>query len=324
MEDARETTTLASSPSEDWVSNASMAEGGEATMVQDTPFTVPVSKQTLLAIGVYLTVVGVTSTLGNSMFVMVLRRRLRVISDGQTVLLMSAAFCDLSISITGYPYTTISAFRGEWIFGDVICKMYGFLCFTLNEVQMNTLVVIAIFRYVSVCRPQFNHLLTPDLARRCLVVVWFYCLVWTVAPLLGWSSYTREPFQVSCSTDWHDRSVSGIIYSFCLVVFCFLVQLAALVVCYYKILMKSRELRLRWPETNPKLCLNDEEDINISEGIKCCKYYICVCESNFKNGVEKHVLWVNVMMVFSFIIFWTPYAIISILSIFKKDLSAFW
>ncbi|XP_042209195.1 rhodopsin, GQ-coupled-like [Homarus americanus] len=205
------------------------------------------------------------STVGNSTFLVVLRRRLRAVSDGQTVLLMNAAFCDLGISITGYPYATISAFYGDWLFGDVICQLYGFLCFTLNEVQMNTLVVIAVFRYVSVCRPQFS-----------------------------------------------------------LVVFCFLLQLVILIVSYYKILNKSRHLQLGWPDTDPRLFHVGEDDVNSSEGIKCCKYYVCLCESNFKNGVEKHVLWVNMMMVLSFIIFWTPYTVVSIISVFHTDLDTFW
>ncbi|KAK7066577.1 hypothetical protein SK128_007734, partial [Halocaridina rubra] len=263
-----------------------------------------------------------SSTLGNSTFVVVLRRRLRSITDGQTILMLNMAFCDLGISITGYPYTTVSAYMGRWVFGDIMCQLYGFLCFTLNEVQMNTLVVIAIFRYVSVCRPQFKHLLTASLAKRCLMLVWLYCLLWTVAPLLGWSRYVQEPFSVSCSTDWHDRSFAGIAYSVCLCLFCYLTQVAILILCYYKILSKSRQLQLRPPETDPKLYVyGDEESL---KGIKCCKHYVCVCESSFKNGVEKHVLMMNILMVLSFIVFWTPYAIVSLISMYNADLSAFW
>ncbi|KAK3864128.1 hypothetical protein Pcinc_030162 [Petrolisthes cinctipes] len=33
---------------------------------------------------------------------------------------------------------------------------------------------------------------------------------------------------------------------------------------------------------------------------------------------------VNLLMVLSFIFFWTPYALTSIVSVFKSDLSAFW
>ncbi|XP_063853998.1 rhodopsin, G0-coupled-like isoform X2 [Scylla paramamosain] len=255
------------------------------------------------------------------MFVVVLRRRLRALRDGQTVLLLNAACCDLAISLTGYPYSTLSAFCGGWFFGDVMCQLYGFLCFTLNEVQMNTLVVIAVFRYISICRPQFKYLLTPSLARRCLLVVWVYCLLFTVAPLLGWSRYTLEPSTVSCSTDWHDRTTAGIAYSLSLVIFCFLVQVAGLVICYSKIFTKSRRLYLRRPNLFPPDA-NDEYSAN--EAAEGCKYYLCLCEKSFKNRVEKHVLWVNLLMVLSFVTFWTPYALTSVVSIFRDDLGLFW
>ncbi|XP_042878140.1 opsin-5-like [Penaeus japonicus] len=229
------------------------------------PASVPLSREAMLAIAVYLTVVGLTSTVGNSIFVTVLRHRLKTISDGQTVLLLNSALCDLGISITGYPYTTVSSYVGRWIFGDVMCQMYGFLCFTLNQVQMNTLVIIAIFRYISICHPQFKHLLKPGLAKQCLVAAWLYGVAWSTPPLLGWSRYVKEPFEASCSTDWYDRSPSGIAYSICLVVFCYLVHVTCLAICYQKILYKSRQLQLSLPETNPKLSLYGVDDVNISE-----------------------------------------------------------
>ncbi|XP_050707468.1 uncharacterized protein LOC126992698 isoform X2 [Eriocheir sinensis] len=283
----------------------------------------PISRENLLVIGIYLLVVGFTSTIGNCLFVAVLKRRLKALRDGQTVLLLNAACCDLAISLTGYPYSTLSSFYGGWFFGDVMCQLYGFLCFTLNEVQMNTLVVIAVFRYISVCRPQFKYLLTPALARRCLLCVWVYCLLFTAPPLLGWSRYVLEPSAVSCSTDWHDRTPAGVAYSMSLVVFCFLVQVFALVVCYTKIFTKSKSLSLRRPD--PALENHRDDDrSSAGEDAGGCKYYVCLCERSLNNRVDKHVLWVNLLMVLSFITFWTPYALTSIVSIFRDDLGTFW
>ncbi|XP_045119135.1 uncharacterized protein LOC123509077 isoform X2 [Portunus trituberculatus] len=166
-----------------------------------------------------------------------------------------------------------------------------------------------------------EYLLTPSLARRCLLVVWVYCLLFTVAPLLGWSRYTLEPSTVSCSTDWHDRTTAGIAYSLSLVVFCFLVQVAGLVICYTKIFTKSRRLYLRRSNLFPPDAY-DEYSTNEAGG--GCKYYLCLCEKSFKNRVEKHVLWVNLLMVLSFVTFWTPYALSSVVSIFRDDLGIFW
>ncbi|ROT62698.1 hypothetical protein C7M84_019413 [Penaeus vannamei] len=200
-----------------------MGEDDDASVPR--PPTAPLSREVMLAIAVYLTVVGLTSTVGNSIFATVLRHRLKTISDGQTLLLLNSALCDLGVSITGYPYTTISSYAGRWI---------------------------------------FEHLLKPSLAKRCLVAAWLYGLAWSTPPLLGWSRYVREPFETSCSTDWYDRSLSGIAYSICLVVFCYSVHVTCLAICYQKILYKSRQLQLALPETNPKLSLHGGDDINMT------------------------------------------------------------
>ncbi|XP_068206563.1 visual pigment-like receptor peropsin isoform X2 [Palaemon carinicauda] len=312
-------------PDETDVSNSTMDSNATdwTSEVETKSSVAPVSRNVLFFIGVYLTFVGLASTFGNSIFAIVLRRRLRALCDGQTILLLNVAICDLGISITGYPYTTVSAYVGRWIWGDTMCRVSGFLCFTLNEVQMNTLVFIAIFRYVTVCHAEFRHMLTNDLAKKCVAIAWLYSIFWTAPPLIGWSRYILEPYSVSCSTDWHDRSPSGIAYSVCLVVFCYVVQVALLVLCYHGILTKSRKLQLRHPETNPKLYLQNEEEFVQPYSVKCFDC-ICICETSFQNGVEKHVLMMNLLMVVSFLVFWTPYAIISLISIFKKDLKIFW
>lgn len=48
-----------------------------------------------------------------------------------------------------------------------------------------------------------------------------------------------------------------------LVVFCFAVHVICLAICYQKILYKSRQLQLSLPETNPKLSLYGNDDINM-------------------------------------------------------------
>ncbi|KAK3864129.1 hypothetical protein Pcinc_030163 [Petrolisthes cinctipes] len=84
-----------------WVSSTEEgdAEGevGEGYLISTRPeFTIPLSTEVLIAVGVYLLIVGLISTVGNSVFLVVLRRRLRVLRDGQTVLLINAALCDLA------------------------------------------------------------------------------------------------------------------------------------------------------------------------------------------------------------------------------------
>ena len=97
---------------------------------------------------------ALTSTIGNTSFIVVLLRSRTLLRDAHYVLLLVIAVCDLSISISGYPFTIISSFYGDWIFGDAMCKAYAFCCFTFSSTSAHTLVVISIFRYVAICRPE--------------------------------------------------------------------------------------------------------------------------------------------------------------------------
>ena len=77
---------------------------------------------------------ALVATTGNSFFVAVLLRSRALLRDPHMILLLTLAVCDLGISVFGFPYTVASSFAGEWLFGDHICQIYAFSCFTLSMV----------------------------------------------------------------------------------------------------------------------------------------------------------------------------------------------
>ena len=74
------------------------------------------------------------ATVGNSSFITVLLRSRKIRTDAHLLLLLAIALSDLSISVVGYPFVIISCYCGEWIFGDVACQLYAFLCYTFSMV----------------------------------------------------------------------------------------------------------------------------------------------------------------------------------------------
>jgi len=101
----------------------------------------------------------------------------------------------------------------------------------LGQISACVLVVISVFRYIIICKPQISikmhklscfelrlylflfffcylfykeYRLTPRLCSFCIIGAIAYALIWTVTPFLGWSSYTYEPFRTSCSFDWYN------------------------------------------------------------------------------------------------------------------------
>ena len=55
-------------------------------------------------------------------------------------------------------------------------------------------------------------------------------LVWSLAPLLGWSEYSLEGALISCSVEWNKRTVSVMSYNITIAVFVFVVPMLVFII----------------------------------------------------------------------------------------------
>ncbi|XP_048249181.1 opsin-5-like [Haliotis rufescens] len=251
-----------------------------------------------LATSVYLATIGIIATFGNGLVCYVILRSKKLRSRPHNMLLVNMAFSDLCITAFGYPYTTISGFANKYMFGWVYCKMQGFLTFTFAQSSMNTLAVISIYRYVSVCKPHLNYKLTVSMTQFVLFLTWLYTVLWTAPPLFGWSRYTIEPFGTSCSIDWTSANDWDVAYVYCLVVFCYLVHIAIMSFSYYKIVKKSATLRMN---TRKTMDLDEAKQVH-------------------KMKVEIKVTGMCLTMVIIFTIVWSPYTFVCLWSVYDPNL----
>ncbi|CAG7816935.1 unnamed protein product [Allacma fusca] len=267
---------------------------------------------------------GLVATLGNVLFIVTVTRWRLMRSNAHMILLLNLAVCDLSISVVGYPYTTISGYLGWWPFGGTMCILYGFLCFTFAQVSMNSLVAVSMFRYVAVCMPHKQHLLTSGLSWWAVGISWGHALFWTASPLLGWSSYTFEPTGISCSLNWHDRSTSGMAYTLACTIFCYVTHVMALLWFYREIFAKVHNLGFsrNWRDRQQQIIEN--EIPSPSPLARCESVVVFSFITENLSPLEIHVLRMNVIMVLSFLICWSPYAIVSVISIFNDNLHPVW
>lgn len=71
---------------------------------------------------------------------------------------------------------------------------------------------------------------------------WLYSLLWTVPPLLGWSSYGLEGAGTGCSVSWTTRTLLSHSYIICLFIFCLLLPVSLMVYCYSRLLCVVRQV----------------------------------------------------------------------------------
>lgn len=112
----------------------------------------------------------------------------------------------------------------------------------LGIVSLVSLAVLSYERYTTVLQKSAVDISDFRKAWISIAGSWFYSLVWTVPPLLGWSSYGPEGPGTTCSVQWHLRSPASISYVLCLFIFCLLLPLLLMVYSYGRILIAIRRV----------------------------------------------------------------------------------
>lgn len=104
-----------------------------------------------------------------------------------------------------------------------------------------SLVVLSYDRYSTLT---VYHKRGPDYRKPLLAVggSWLYSLIWTVPPLLGWSSYGLEGAGTSCSVSWTQRTAQSHAYIICLFIFCLGLPVLIMVYCYGRLLYAVKQV----------------------------------------------------------------------------------
>lgn len=108
-------------------------------------------------------------------------------------------------------------------------------------VSLISLVVLSYDRYSTLT---VYHKRGPDYRKPLLAVggSWLYSLIWTVPPLLGWSSYGLEGAGTSCSVSWTQRTAQSHAYIICLFIFCLGLPVLIMVYCYGRLLYAVKQV----------------------------------------------------------------------------------
>ncbi|XP_048258687.1 visual pigment-like receptor peropsin [Haliotis rufescens] len=262
----------------------------------------PLDDTGYLASAIYLTIIGVISTVGNSLVLAIFLRDKHLLKKPQNLLLVNLAISDIGISVFGYPWTVASNYAKRYLFGTAFCSIQGFMTFTLAQTDMNTLACLSVFRYITICYPQFAYCLNYEVAKFTIIFTWAYSLLWTTPPLVGWSSYTFEPFGTSCSIDWSNSGTKELSYTWCLIIFCFLIHVVVMIYCYCNVCKKIREVDGRVPPST----ISNPRTGEIMRTYNMRK--------------EKRVTLIALLLNVTFVVIWAPYTVVCLWSVYDKDL----
>ncbi|XP_033994711.1 green-sensitive opsin-like [Trematomus bernacchii] len=119
------------------------------------------------------------------------------------LILVNLAVAGLVMCAFGFTITFVSSISGYFILGPTFCAMEGFMATLGGQVSLWSLVVLAVERYIVVCKPMGSFKFSNTHAGIGVGITWLMAFACAAPPLFGWSRYLPEGLQCSCGPDYY-------------------------------------------------------------------------------------------------------------------------
>lgn len=194
-------------------------------------------------------------------------------------LIINLAISNLLLTVMAFPFSGYSSFVHEWAFGDTMCKYYGSIALLFGYSILTTIPMIAIDEYLAFDWPPYFQK-REKVQKWMILYSWLNTVFWSVTPLIGWSRISYESFGTSCTVVYHpnDGYTSYILMT---TLFLYVVPIILIYICKNRYGTRLNELS---GTTKSALALSSR----------------------------------TMLLLFAFIICWTPYTIIYLWPIFSE------
>nr|ANR02347.1 RH2 opsin [Aristostomias scintillans] len=208
-------------------------------------------------------------------------------------ILVNLAVAGTIMVVFGFTITFISSLNGYFVFGTLGCTVEGFMATLGGQVSLWSLVVLAIERYIVVCKPMGSFKFGASHAAAGVMFTWIMAFSCAAPPLFGWSRFIPEGLQVSCGPDYYTLNPTYNNESYVMYLF----------TCHFCI-----------PVTT----------IFFTYGSLVCTVKAAAAsqqESESTQKAEREVTRMCVLMVMGFLVAWVPYASFAAYIFFNKGVA---
>ncbi|KAJ8282692.1 hypothetical protein COCON_G00052110 [Conger conger] len=248
---------------------------------------VPVGKLSRTGFNVMSVFLGSIMIFGflNNFIVLILFCKFKTLRTPVNMLLLNISVSDMLVCLFGTTLSFASSVRGRWLVGQGGCMWYGFINSCFGIVSLISLAMLSYDRYSTLT--VYNKQ-APDYRKPLLAVggSWLYSLLWTVPPLLGWSSYGLEGAGTSCSVTWTSQTAQSHSYIICLFIFCLALPVLIMVYCYGRLMYAVKQVgKIRKSAARRR---------------------------------EYHILFMVITTVVCYLLCWMPYGVVALMATFGR------
>ena len=149
--------------------------------------------------------------------------------------ILTLAMTDLLVAVTCMPLTVGASMKGEWVYGDVICQVQGYVLQIWAFFSLTIVASTAVHRYYRVVRPvRFREIFTKTFT----ILMVISCVVLSTAAVVGVLFALDAPFQFGphffCTPNFPDQKAKKAAALSVFVGF-IAIPCSILLFCYFKV-----------------------------------------------------------------------------------------
>lgn len=106
--------------------------------------------------------------------------------------ILNQACADVGVALLCMPFSIVTCFTRDWVLGDGLCQVNGFMYILFEASSLFTLTAISIEKYFSIVKP-LAVVITTRLTWIMISMTWFTALVLATIPLTGFITFVYKP-----------------------------------------------------------------------------------------------------------------------------------
>lgn len=154
----------------------------------------------------------IASLLTNSMVLLVFIRN-KKLRKPVNFFTMTLSIWHLFVTFTHMPILIINAYKKNVPYGDVGCKITGYMMAFTSINTKCILMILSLERYWIIVKPFQFHLITYTVCLKTVIGSCLLCAFWCILPLIGISRYSLEANNLNCALEYNDRNWIVVIYN---------------------------------------------------------------------------------------------------------------
>ncbi|XP_012235220.1 rhodopsin isoform X1 [Linepithema humile] len=250
-------------------------------------------------LGFVIGILGSISVIGNGMVVYIFTttKSLRTPSN---LLVVNLAISDFLMMLCMSPAMVINCYYETWVLGPLFCELYALTGSLFGCGSIWTMTMIAFDRYNVIVKGLSAKPMTINGALVRILGIWFFSLLWTIAPLFGWNRYVPEGNMTACGTDYLNKDLFSRSYIFFYSIFVYFAPLFLIIYSYFFIIQAVAA-----------------HEKNMREQAKKMNVASLRSAENQSTSAECKLAKVALMTISLWFMAWTPYLVINYAGIFE-------